>query len=155
MPRAFWRFVFGAWPRLTCVRCADGSVRPRRPCQGGRPRHWPRYAPSLSLLLPFWSSSLLRLCFTSICLLVCAEITDDLEAFLFLNTIGGRHGVGRVDVVENRFVGIKSRGYVKSVCRCRSLCFLCSFTHSLSRLLFAVCRVPCAVCRVPCVPCVP
>lgn len=27
-----------------------------------------------------------------------------------LNTIGGRHGVGRVDVVENRFVGMKSRG---------------------------------------------
>ncbi len=27
-----------------------------------------------------------------------------------LNTIGGRHGIGRVDVVENRFVGMKSRG---------------------------------------------
>jgi argininosuccinate synthase len=27
-----------------------------------------------------------------------------------LNTIGGRHGVGRVDIVENRLVGIKSRG---------------------------------------------
>jgi argininosuccinate synthase len=27
-----------------------------------------------------------------------------------LNTIGGRTGVGRVDVVENRFVGMKSRG---------------------------------------------
>ena len=27
-----------------------------------------------------------------------------------LNTIGGRHGVGRVDLVENRLVGIKSRG---------------------------------------------
>jgi argininosuccinate synthase len=27
-----------------------------------------------------------------------------------LNTIGGRHGVGRVDLVENRFVGMKSRG---------------------------------------------
>ena len=27
-----------------------------------------------------------------------------------LNAIGGRHGVGRVDVVENRLVGIKSRG---------------------------------------------
>jgi argininosuccinate synthase len=27
-----------------------------------------------------------------------------------LNEIGGRHGVGRVDLVENRFVGIKSRG---------------------------------------------
>ncbi len=27
-----------------------------------------------------------------------------------LNTIAGRHGVGRVDLVENRFVGMKSRG---------------------------------------------
>ncbi len=27
-----------------------------------------------------------------------------------LNTIGGRHGVGRVDLVENRLVGMKSRG---------------------------------------------
>ncbi len=27
-----------------------------------------------------------------------------------LNGIGGRHGVGRVDIVENRFLGMKSRG---------------------------------------------
>lgn len=27
-----------------------------------------------------------------------------------LNDIAGRHGVGRIDIVENRFVGIKSRG---------------------------------------------
>jgi argininosuccinate synthase len=27
-----------------------------------------------------------------------------------LNEIGGRHGVGRIDIVENRLVGIKSRG---------------------------------------------
>jgi argininosuccinate synthase len=27
-----------------------------------------------------------------------------------LNKLGGRHGVGRVDMVENRFVGMKSRG---------------------------------------------
>jgi len=27
-----------------------------------------------------------------------------------LNDIGGRHGIGRVDLVENRFVGMKSRG---------------------------------------------
>ncbi|HEX5732806.1 MAG TPA: argininosuccinate synthase [Blastocatellia bacterium] len=27
-----------------------------------------------------------------------------------LNQIGGRHGVGRIDLVENRFVGMKSRG---------------------------------------------
>lgn len=27
-----------------------------------------------------------------------------------LNEIGGKHGIGRVDIVENRYVGIKSRG---------------------------------------------
>ncbi|MGM5009787.1 MULTISPECIES: argininosuccinate synthase [Rhizobium] len=27
-----------------------------------------------------------------------------------LNSFGGRHGVGRLDLVENRFIGIKSRG---------------------------------------------
>jgi len=33
-----------------------------------------------------------------------------LELFVYLNELGGMHGVGRVDMVENRFVGIKSRG---------------------------------------------
>jgi argininosuccinate synthase len=27
-----------------------------------------------------------------------------------LNVLGGRHGIGRADIVENRFVGMKSRG---------------------------------------------
>lgn len=27
-----------------------------------------------------------------------------------LNTLGGKHGVGRLDIVENRYVGMKSRG---------------------------------------------
>ena len=27
-----------------------------------------------------------------------------------LNTLGGKHGVGRIDIVENRYVGMKSRG---------------------------------------------
>ncbi len=27
-----------------------------------------------------------------------------------VNKIGGRNGVGRIDIVENRFVGMKSRG---------------------------------------------
>lgn len=38
------------------------------------------------------------------------DITNPLAAFEYLNELGGAHGVGRVDVVENRFVGIKSRG---------------------------------------------
>jgi argininosuccinate synthase len=36
--------------------------------------------------------------------------TDPLELFLALNEMGSRHGIGRIDIVENRFVGIKSRG---------------------------------------------
>ena len=39
-----------------------------------------------------------------------ARWSDPLELFEALNEIGGRHGVGRIDMVENRFVGIKSRG---------------------------------------------
>ena len=27
-----------------------------------------------------------------------------------LNKVGGAHGVGRLDIVENRYVGMKSRG---------------------------------------------
>jgi len=27
-----------------------------------------------------------------------------------LNKLGGKHGIGRVDIVENRYVGMKSRG---------------------------------------------
>ncbi len=33
-----------------------------------------------------------------------------LEIVTTLNTIAGRNGVGRIDIVENRFVGMKSRG---------------------------------------------
>jgi len=36
--------------------------------------------------------------------------TSALELYLYLNDIGGRHGVGRIDIVENRFIGMKSRG---------------------------------------------
>jgi argininosuccinate synthase len=32
------------------------------------------------------------------------------EVLAALNTIGGKHGVGRLDMVENRYVGMKSRG---------------------------------------------
>lgn len=35
---------------------------------------------------------------------------DPLELFEYLNKIGAQNGVGRVDMVENRFIGIKSRG---------------------------------------------
>ena len=39
-----------------------------------------------------------------------AEVSGALELFSYLNSVGGAHGVGRVDMVENRLVGIKSRG---------------------------------------------
>ncbi|MDD3806611.1 MAG: argininosuccinate synthase [Candidatus Marinimicrobia bacterium] len=33
-----------------------------------------------------------------------------LDLFLYLNELGGKNGIGRLDMVENRFIGIKSRG---------------------------------------------
>ena len=36
--------------------------------------------------------------------------TDALELFEYLNELGRENGIGRLDMVENRFVGIKSRG---------------------------------------------
>ncbi|KAJ2356134.1 argininosuccinate synthetase [Coemansia erecta] len=38
------------------------------------------------------------------------DIADPLDLFLYLNTVARRNGVGRIDIVENRFIGIKSRG---------------------------------------------
>ncbi len=38
------------------------------------------------------------------------EKTKPYELFIYLNKIGAENGVGRIDIVENRFVGIKSRG---------------------------------------------
>jgi len=32
------------------------------------------------------------------------------EALRELNRLGGKHGIGRIDIVENRYVGMKSRG---------------------------------------------
>jgi len=37
-------------------------------------------------------------------------ISDPLQLYLTLNDVARVHGIGRVDIVENRFVGIKSRG---------------------------------------------
>jgi len=38
------------------------------------------------------------------------DVTDPLDIVLYANKIAGKHGIGRIDIVENRFVGIKSRG---------------------------------------------
>ncbi|CAJ2509216.1 Uu.00g142420.m01.CDS01 [Anthostomella pinea] len=38
------------------------------------------------------------------------ETTGSVELFKLLNKIGHDNGVGRIDIVENRFIGLKSRG---------------------------------------------
>jgi argininosuccinate synthase len=38
------------------------------------------------------------------------QTEQPLHILQYLNFIGGAHGIGRIDVVENRFVGMKSRG---------------------------------------------
>ena len=44
------------------------------------------------------------------CVAVNGKKMTPLEVMRKLNALGGKHGVGRVDMVENRFVGMKSRG---------------------------------------------
>ncbi len=44
------------------------------------------------------------------CVAVNGKKLSPLEVMRTLNKLGGKHGVGRVDMVENRFVGMKSRG---------------------------------------------
>lgn len=43
-------------------------------------------------------------------LLTGTTFIEPLDILIFLNKIGGEHGVGRIDLVENRFIGMKSRG---------------------------------------------
>ncbi|WP_160032764.1 argininosuccinate synthase [Paenibacillus sp. An7] len=44
------------------------------------------------------------------CVALNGEKLSPLEVMEKLNELGGKHGIGRVDMVENRFVGMKSRG---------------------------------------------
>ena len=44
------------------------------------------------------------------CVAVNGKAMSPLQVMKTLNKLGGKHGVGRVDMVENRFVGMKSRG---------------------------------------------
>ena len=44
------------------------------------------------------------------CIAVNGKKLDPLGVMRALNKLGGKHGIGRVDMVENRFVGMKSRG---------------------------------------------
>ena len=45
-----------------------------------------------------------------ICVAVNGRRHSPLKVMQKLNRLGGKHGIGRVDIVENRFVGMKSRG---------------------------------------------
>merc|ERR1711939_1280101 len=42
------------------------------------------------------------------------EVTDPVDIFLTLNALARKHGIGRIDIVENRFIGVKSRGCYES-----------------------------------------
>ncbi|MBC8324916.1 MAG: argininosuccinate synthase [Verrucomicrobia subdivision 3 bacterium] len=44
------------------------------------------------------------------CIAVNGKALSPLGVMRKLNKVGGKHGIGRVDLVENRFVGMKSRG---------------------------------------------
>ena len=44
------------------------------------------------------------------CVAVNGHTMNPAEVMRTLNNFAGKHGVGRVDIVENRFVGMKSRG---------------------------------------------
>ena len=44
------------------------------------------------------------------CVAVDGKRLSPLQVMQVLNKLGGKHGIGRVDLVENRFVGMKSRG---------------------------------------------
>jgi argininosuccinate synthase len=44
------------------------------------------------------------------CVAVNGKSSSPLQVVQTLNKLGGKHGIGRVDIVENRFVGMKSRG---------------------------------------------
>jgi argininosuccinate synthase len=41
-------------------------------------------------------------------------LTDPVDIFLALNAVARKHGIGRIDIVENRFIGVKSRGCYES-----------------------------------------
>ncbi len=41
---------------------------------------------------------------------VTGTVTDPVALLVACNAIGRRHGIGRIDIVENRYIGLKSRG---------------------------------------------
>jgi len=53
------------------------------------------------------------------------------DLFLRLNKIGGNHGIGRSDIVENRLVGMKSRGVYEAPAG--------TISHRAHQLLESIC----------------
>ena len=49
------------------------------------------------------------------CVAVNGKALSPLAVMKRLNKLGGKHGIGRVDLVENRFVGMKSRGVYETL----------------------------------------
>lgn len=43
-----------------------------------------------------------------------STVTDAVDIFMTLNHLARKHGIGRIDIVENRFIGVKSRGCYES-----------------------------------------
>ncbi|KAI9728696.1 MAG: argininosuccinate synthetase [Chrysothrix sp. TS-e1954] len=52
------------------------------------------------------------------------SITQPLDLFLAANVIARKHGVGRIDIVENRFIGLKSRGVSIQLARLQDVALL-------------------------------
>ena len=59
------------------------------------------------------------------------EELSAVELFMALNELGGRHGIGRIDIVENRLVGMKSRGVYETPAG--------SIIHRAHQLLESIC----------------
>ena len=47
--------------------------------------------------------------------LVNGKVPSPASLLAELNEIGGKHGIGQIDVVENRLVGMKSRGVYETL----------------------------------------
>lgn len=62
----------------------------------------PKYAPDESETVTISFEKGIPVCLNN-------SITDPVEIIETLNKIGGKHGIGRMDLIENRVVGIKSR----------------------------------------------
>lgn len=70
--------------------------------------------------------------------------TEPVELLTAANALARRNGVGRIDIVENRYVGIKSRGCVSTFSDCSASKLLCQEFRDVSWEERAICI---AVCR--------